>query len=108
MDILTLVTFGLTVTCTLISCGSAVVSYLNARKPASVELQTNVDELIFVVEKMMKEQRKEKMQRVRASTKDSPDTPSDTGGDSGSLPSVGRQMSKAELRAMVRQKAGLQ
>jgi len=105
---LTLVTFGLSVTCTLISCGSAVVSYLNARKPASVELQTNVDELIFVVEKMMKEQRKEKMSRVRNTAKDSPDPPGDPSGDSGSLSGAGRQMSKAELRAMVRQKAGLQ
>ncbi|MDE2215514.1 MAG: hypothetical protein KGJ61_10445, partial [Candidatus Omnitrophica bacterium] len=50
----------------LFSCGAAVVSVLFSRRPASVELQGQVDELSIVLEKVLKTQRKEKMTRVRS------------------------------------------
>jgi len=101
-DVLPLVLFGLTVLGTLISCGAAVISWTKASKPASVELQSTVDELVGLVEKMMKEQRKVKMSNVRAAAKDSPDPPSDTRSTQESVPTG--QPTKAELRILARQK----
>lgn len=73
IQIWALVTFGLSVLCALISCGASVISYQNARKPASVELQSTVDECVALIEKLLKDQRKERMSRVRNSTRDSVD-----------------------------------
>lgn len=94
---------SLTLVFSLISCAAAVVSWLNARKPMSVEIQSTVDELVTLVEKMMKENRKVKMTNVRAAAKDTGDTPINPVGTPGGLPSVGQ--SKQELRALMRQKA---
>ena len=70
MGIMTLVIFGLNVITALISCGAAVISVSYARKPASVQMQQDVDELGAVVEKLMKDQRRERMRTVRAAVKD--------------------------------------
>lgn len=106
-DFLTLVFFGLTIVCTLISCGAAVISSIRASKPASVELQSTVDELVSLVEKMMKEQRKVKMSNVRNASKDTEGAAGDFGGAVGRVSSSGQQMlTKADLRALARQKVG--
>lgn len=70
---MTLVLFGLTVVCTLISCGAAVVSVIYSRRPASVELQSNVDEIGALVEKLLKQQRKVRMSNVRNAALENPD-----------------------------------
>lgn len=101
-DFLPLVLFGLTILGTLISCGAAVISWVKASKPASVELQSTVDELVSLVEKMMKEQRKVKMSNVRSAAKDSPDPASDTRSTQESVSNG--QVSKSELRMIARQK----
>jgi len=99
-------TFAIGLVTSLISCVACVISVIHAKKPASIELQSTVDELVALVEKMMKEQRKVKMSNVRSAVKDSADSPSNSGGDLGGLPSPRRQMSKEELRILARQKAG--
>lgn len=100
---------GIVVASSLISCVACVISVHSSKRPVSVELQANVSELMGMVDKLMKEQRKEKMSRVRNSVKDSADSPSDISSPIGSLPSTGRQvLSKAELRSMVRMKASMQ
>lgn len=97
--------FIVDVTCTLISCAAAVVSLTYARKPVSVELQSNVDELMMLVEKMLKEQRKEKMSRVRQGATSDRTDPAPSGGDKGSMHEV--PSTKAELRARLRQSRGV-
>lgn len=97
--------FSFGVTCTLISCAAAVVSFVHARKPVSVELQSNVDELMMLVEKMLKEQRKEKMSRVRQGATSDRADPAPAGGDQGGVHEM--PSSKAELRARLRQSRGV-
>ena len=89
----------------LISCVAAVVAVMYAKKPASIELHQTVDEMVALVEKMMKEQRKVKMSNVRAAVKDTEHPSSDTPSPEVSL--LPRQHSKTELRARLRQKAGI-
>lgn len=96
--------FAFDVTCTLISCAAAVVSVFNARKPVSVELQSNVDDLMMLVEKLLKDQRKEKMSRVRQGASDNRSDPAPAVGDQGGMPQM--PPSKAELRARLRQSRG--
>lgn len=74
MEVMTLVVFGLNVVTALICCVAAVISYANARKPASIQMQQDVDELGSIVEKLMKDQRRERMRNVRAASKDTGDT----------------------------------
>lgn len=99
-DFLPLVLFGLNIVCASISAVSAVISYLNAKKPASVELQGHVDELLALVGKMMKEQRKEKMSRVRNATENLGNPPVDTQPAGEALPLD----NKTHLRQLARQK----
>jgi len=93
--------FDLTLVPALISCVAAVISYLNAKKPASVELQQTVDEMLALVEKMMKEQRKVKMQNVRAASKDSGDNHVPASVDPMQVQPVN---SKADLRRLASQR----
>lgn len=97
--------FIVDVTCTLISCAAAVVSFIYARKPVSVELQANVDELMALVEKLLKEQRKEKMSRVRQGATSDRADPAPAGSDQGGMHEV--PSTKAELRARLRQTRGV-
>lgn len=69
MGIMTLVIFGLNVITALISCAAAVIAVSYARKPASIQMQQDVDELGAIVEKLMKDQRRERMRNVRAAAK---------------------------------------
>jgi hypothetical protein len=94
--------FTLTLVPALISCAAAVVSFYAAKKPASIELHQTVDEMVTLIEKMMKEQRKVKMSNVRAAVKDTGDTTSNLASVETSVQP--RQLSKQELRALVRQK----
>lgn len=96
-DFLPLVIFGLNVVTAFASCIAAVISVQNARKPASVQLQSDVEELVTLVDKMMKEQRKEKMSRVRNAAKDCDATGADTGSPAPSL-----HTGKAQLRQIAR------
>jgi len=106
LQIWQLVVFGLGVLSALFSCGAAVISYQNARKPASVELQQNVDECVSLIEKMLKEQRKEKMTRVRNSARDSGDLETNLDGgrvlDAQPTGETGYAAKKAHLRALAR------
>lgn len=97
MDQLAYIVFPLF--CALISCGAAVVAVSNARRPASVELQSHVDELTMLVEKMMKESRKERMTRVRQTALNP-----DGGSGSGNIPpvQVPAYSSVAERKAALR------
>lgn len=61
--------FSLSLLPALIACGAAVVAVSYARRPASIELQSTVDELIIAFEKMQKTLRKEKMSNVRQGIK---------------------------------------
>lgn len=55
-----------------VSCGAAVFAVLFTRRGGDAELKTDVNELALLVERMAKAQRREKMARVRASSKDPP------------------------------------
>lgn len=103
-EVFTLVTFGLTIIGTLISCGAAVISVSSAKRPASVQLQSDVDELVALVDKMMKEQRKERMSRVRNASKDSGSPQPDIGGTESNLSAHPAIAGKAALRQLARQK----
>lgn len=105
MDLTTILFFVLNVIGALISCGASVVSVQNARRPASIELQSSVSELMSAVEKMSKEFRKEKMSRVRKGISES------SGDIDQSAPSVpvfseGQNVrrSKEQLRALMAMK----
>lgn len=100
-----LVLFCVDVVLTSISCGAAVIASRAAQKPPSVELQAHVDELGFMVEKLLKEQRKERMTRVRHSVIDKADTPAPAETSGVSLLPAGDL--KAQLRAKLRQQKGL-
>lgn len=88
----------------LISCVAAVVSAWNAKKPASIELHQTVDEMVAIVEKMMREQRKVKMSNVRAAAKNSDDTGTDIRGDQQSVQHHPALTGKQALRERARAK----
>lgn len=100
MDVATIVPFIISVLGSMFSCGFAVVSHHFSKKTASSQLQSDVDDLIFAVEKLAKTQRREKMTNVRAAAEksDSKDPQSNLELIQGG--SVQRR-SKAELRAIV-------
>lgn len=74
-ETLQLVLFGLNVVATSICVVAAVISSQKAKLPPSSELQAHVDELGALVEKLLKEQRKERMSRVRHAGIDKADSP---------------------------------
>lgn len=100
-----LVIFLFPALCALFCCGASVVCVLNAKKPASVELQSHVDELTALVEKMMREARKEKMSRVRQAQLPIEGAPQPLPSTSMQMQNVGSVAErKARLRAMAQQR----
>lgn len=98
-----IVLFGLSVAMALVSCASAVISHHFSRKTASVQLQSDVEELSFVIEKLLKVQRREKMTNVRAAANDtSKNHASDN--RSGESTTVPVRRTRQELRDMFNQK----
>lgn len=98
------VLFIICVITSLISCVSAVVAVIHARKPVSVELQDDVSVLADSVEKLLKEQRSRKMKDVRAAANDKPNGSTETAASldvsAATFPAPGQR--KQELRRIAK------
>lgn len=82
-----------------VSIGGAVFSVLFARRGADAELKTDLNELALLVERMAKAQRREKMARVRAASREA-ESPNET------IPLDFQVNPKAALRARLAAKRG--
>lgn len=91
----------------LISLSAAVFSVSAARRPASVQMQEDLGELAGVVEKLMKEQRRERMRRVRSAGEAAGSDNEGACGAQGSVSGVQQAMTKEQLRVIARQRGAI-